>query len=945
MDLASKLLSDAVFYRTYAKHLPSQARRESVEEAINRSLLMDAKRFPHISKDLVKAYDKVHSFKVATSMRKMQFAGDAIEQNPIRSYNCCYLPVDDVRAFGETLFLLLSGTGVGFSVQSRHISKLPLVKGSIEESKYVVADTIMGWAEALDKLVEAYFFGRTRPIFDFTRIRPKGARLYTSGAKAPGPEPLKHALTLVESLLRGAIGRKLTSVEVYDMVCIAADCVLSGGIRRSATICLFDRFDEGMITCKMGKDWMTSAPWRMRANNSAVMPRGETTRAEFDSIYDLLSKAEFGEPGFIWSNNLDWGCNPCFRTMAPVMTPNGLSTIGQIGVGDTIWSGSEWTKVIKKWSTGVQKVYAYRTSAGVFYGTDKHRIVQNGTKIEVRYATGIDRTTGPIANKSVLDPQDIMDGLVLGDGTVHHASNNLPLLIVGSKDQEWLTSEVSHLFGRHRSGINDGCYEINSTLSSDEIPLTFDRKVPARFINGTQSKVMGFLRGLYSANGSVCGNRVTLKASSFSVIESVQFMLSFLGIKSYYTTNKAQAVEFANGTYDCKESYDLNITTDRNKFMDLIGFIQSNKQARLVEVCSVSASKFSNKSTKTTFDITEVEYLGEEEVFDITVDCDDHTLWCGGLLVSNCVEVSLPPFVFCNLTSINVATVTSEKDFLSRVHSAALLGTVQASYTNFPYLRPIWRTETERSALIGVSMTGIADCPIELTADLLRKGAELVKEINAKTAKKIGINPAHRTTVIKPEGSLSTVWGTSSGIHARHEQDYYVRRVGINKLDGIAAFLMKEVPGLCEESIYNKNDIMLNIPQKSPEKSISWNQETTLELFKRAMHFNKNWIDPGHVEGDNHNNVSCTLDLRPEEWEIMRDHLWNERNNYTGMSMFPRAHGYEQAPFEAITKERYDELMTHVKELDFTQIVEDDDESDLKGTAACAGGACEITRI
>ncbi len=310
MNKSNRLLSELVAYRTYAKHLNHLNRRESLEETLNRNLGMFLDKYPKLSRDIFKAGKQLHDFNVMPSMRSLQFGGEAIVRNNVRLFNCSFANITYPRIFPEALFLLLSGTGFGYSVQRHHINQLPGLKKPKEEGTYVVHDSIEGWAEALRSLTDSYFYGGIRPIFDFSRVRPKGSYLVTTGAKAPGPEPLRHMLVKVEEVLKVAVSRKLRSIEVHDMICLIADCVLSGGIRRAALISLFDRTDTDMLTSKHG-NWWEKHPHRARANNTAVLPRHEVTREEFENVFDMCIASNAGEPGFLFTNDLDWGTNPC----------------------------------------------------------------------------------------------------------------------------------------------------------------------------------------------------------------------------------------------------------------------------------------------------------------------------------------------------------------------------------------------------------------------------------------------------------------------------------------------------------------------------------------------------------------------------------------------------------------------------------------------------------
>lgn len=618
IEKANKLFRDLIAYRTYCKFINHLGRKESLEETITRNMTMMLDKFPKLSSDIVKAYKYVYDFQLMPSMRSLQFAGLPILKNNARLYNCSYVPINDVKCFSEVLFLLLSGTGVGFSVQRHHVNQLPVVKIPREENIYIVHDSIEGWAEALNALMEAYFFNKIKPVFDFSKIRPKGALLSTTGAKAPGSKPLENALNLIEQKLRQAAYRKLKPIEVHDIICIASECVLAGGIRRSALISLFDRDDLEMLKAKSG-EWWVNHPYRARANNSAVLPRSEVTKEEFNYIFDICQKSGSGEPGFSWSNDLDMGFNPCH-------------------------------------------------------------------------------------------------------------------------------------------------------------------------------------------------------------------------------------------------------------------------------------------------------------------------------------EISLSPYQFCNLVTINAGSIKNEKDFYNKVYSASLIATLQASFTDFHYLRPVWKETTEREALIGVSMSGICDNYSIFNEELLKKGAELVKFVNEKYAKKININIAARTTTIKPEGTTSCIFGSSSGIHARHSR-YYLRRIRINKGDELDVYLRSVIPNLVEDDLFDPNSSVVVIPQVSPENSITRENESALSLLNRAYFFNKHWVHNGHRSGNNMNNVSCTVSVKDNEWIDVRESMWENRDLYSGISLLPYDGGtYKQAPFEETDVETIKKYLDLIEDVNLTEIKNIKDMTNNFGeTIACGGGLCELT--
>ena len=313
MDISNRILSDITVYMKYARFIPELNRRETWEELVTRNKEMHQKKYPQLHDEIENVYKFVYDKKVLPSMRSLQFGGKPIEISPNRIYNCAYLPIDDWRAFGEVMFLLLGGTGVGYSVQKHHVEKLPEIRKpkSDRERRFLVSDSIEGWADAIKALVKSYFTSGSSIRFDYSDIRPKGARLITSGGKAPGSEPLRICVEKLRSILDlKKDGDKLTPIEVHDIVCHIADAVLAGGIRRAALISLFSADDDDMVSCKFGAWWELN-PQRGRANNSAVLLRSKVTEEFFKGLWKKIELSNAGEPGIYFSNDKDWGTNPC----------------------------------------------------------------------------------------------------------------------------------------------------------------------------------------------------------------------------------------------------------------------------------------------------------------------------------------------------------------------------------------------------------------------------------------------------------------------------------------------------------------------------------------------------------------------------------------------------------------------------------------------------------
>ena len=319
MNLDSKILSDITVFMKYSKYIPELQRRETWDELVTRNKEMHQKKYPKLHNEIEEVYKLVYDRKVLPSMRSLQFAGKPIELSPNRIYNCCFLPIDDYRSFGEIMFLLLGGTGVGYSVQRHHVDKLPEIRkpNKGRKKRFLISDSIEGWADAVKALISSYFKGTSELSFDFRDIRPKGARLVTSGGKAPGPVPLQECLFKIKTILDGKEdGDKLQTIEVHDIVCHIADAVLAGGIRRAALISLFSADDHEMIACKSGAWWELN-PQRGRANNSAVLLRHKITKEYFIDLWKRIEASGAGEPGIFFTNDKDWGTNPCEIALRP----------------------------------------------------------------------------------------------------------------------------------------------------------------------------------------------------------------------------------------------------------------------------------------------------------------------------------------------------------------------------------------------------------------------------------------------------------------------------------------------------------------------------------------------------------------------------------------------------------------------------------------------------
>lgn len=1035
------ILSDLTVFMKYAKYIPELTRRETWEELCERNMAMHIRQYPQIKEEIKRVYRQhVIPKKVLPSMRSLQFAGAPIQHAPNRIFNCAYMPAEKVSVFSEAMFLLLGGTGVGYSVQEHHVEKLPpLIGPRGRPRRYMIGDSIEGWADAVKMLCNAYFHGKPLPDFDYSDIRPKGARLVTSGGKAPGPEPLNICLDKLtelfdKALVKGGKGVKLRPIEVHDALCFVADAVLAGGIRRAALISLFSRDDEDMLTCKSAADcaildffpmvkkpgmaecvvetvqgdrktvqlsdwdikqweqsgklqWYILEPQRARANNSAVLERDSINQGEFFDLWQKVEASGSGEPGVYFTHDRDWGTNPCCVSGDTwVMTATGAQKAKDLVNQDfdVFVNGEVYPAAVGGfWETGVKPVYRLTTRRGnEIKLTADHRLkrVTHKTRKALRYEWA-ELAEIEVGERILLSNHDsatwgddameyvakgYLLGSLVGDGTFVEPQGKAPRACLDFwGDQAEAVAEIAYDYLKqvcnHRSNLaitkavsNCGTKQRIASKGLADLAAEYDivrgNKTITESVERTSSAFHeAFLRGLFDADGGVQGSQekgvsVRLAQSDLELLKAAQRMLLRLGINS--TLYSGRLPEGYRNLPDgsgglkpfwCRESHELVISgSNLQMFAERVGFAQPDKQQRLLD----ALSDYQRRLNQDRFDdeVVAIEYIGEEPVYDVTIP-GVHEFCANGIQAHNC-EIALKPYQFCNLTELNVHDVTNQQDLNERAAAAAFLGTLQAGYTNFHYLNEQWRETTEEEALIGVGMTGIGSGmahPLDL-----EEAAEVVKRTNAATAVAIGINPAARTTTVKPAGTSSLVLGSSSGIHAWHN-DHYVRRLRVGKNEAIYQYLSERLPALVEDEFMRPHDqAVISIPQMAPRGAIL-RHESPHALLERVRRWNLEWVRNGHRDGVNSHNVSCTISVKNDEWKMVGRWMWENRDNFNGISVLPYDGGtYKQAPFEDITEERFFELSQHLTELDLTQVIEIEDNTDLTGEVACGAGGCAI---
>lgn len=1037
-------ISDYIHAAKYAKYAPEKERRETREETTTRVKEMHLRKFPWMAEEIESAFRLVYEDKVLPSMRSLQFGGIAIETVNNRIYNCSATLVDRLEAFSEAFYLLLCGCGVGFSVQFDHVEKLPELSyinpRNIEH--VVVEDTIEGWAEAARKLLYSYLTG-TCVEFSYHKVRPEGSPLVTSGGKAPGHLALKKSLEAVRGILNRAQGRKLRPVECHRIMCLLAEAVLSGGIRRSSLISLFSFEDSEMLYLKTGNWWETE-PYLSNANNSVVLNRKDTKKKQFKKILQMTR--QWGEPGFYFTEDENYATNPCFHPDTRLWTAGGYVKVGDLYKDGTTNQVVRDTRVgkgeeINGERVGVRvadatHVFLTQKNAPVFKLVTEHGYhvtatathefpTPNGRKQLSDLRPGdtllLPSGEGSFGTKGTAD-EGLLLGLYVGDGTSEADASYIDLWESDFDQKDHVLAALNMAVGNiptNRGNRSYGPVEWQdqvvpddsdqkvraggvrfrrwlSALADNEQVSTLKDRVPESVWQGSREFVAGYLRGLFASDGTVLlggkGTKATLSLrlgqSNRPLLEDVQVLLGMFGIVSrlysrqpagfrYMPDNKGEG---KMQDYFCKEHFELVINRPNTiTFNNSIGLF--GRKAAILSDRMATRGESGRKPERFITRVLSVEPAGNTDVYCLTQP-ETNTVIANGIVTAQCCEIGLNPilkitpdlvdyikekkgisvsvgetftgYAFCNLCEINAAKLTSLEDFMEAARAATLIGTLQAAYTDMPYLGWVSEVIAEREALLGIGMTGMMDSPsIAMNPECQRKVAEKILEWNKEFAAKARIRPAARTTCVKPSGTSSLRLGcVGSGIHPHHAKRYF-RRVTANENEPVFQFFKNHNPHMCVKK--PNGDWVIEFVVEAPEGAYVKADVGAIEFLDLVKSTQQNWVIPGtgdatassYSPGLNHN-VSNTVVVKPEEWEEVGEYLWQNKSLFTGVSFLPATgdKDYAFAPNEAITTEgdeaRWNAILESYVPVDYSKMVEKSDTTDLKGEVACGAGGCEI---
>lgn len=926
MNVSQEILSAITVYMKYAKYIPEFKRRETWEDAVWRNMNMHIEKFKHIEgmeDEIRTAYKPVYAKKILTSMRSLQFAGKPIDVNPTRIYNCFspdteFITEHGLRSFNDfkdgdaikvlthlgnfkTAVVRSYGKQVLQSIEFHRGKSKKIVKATknhrwilqdgSETTGLKVGDVIYktpkvnnfdyDTASPMEKLYwcYGYVFG------DGTKIK-KNDEYTHSMVRLCGNDATKYLYRFEEMGFLSSTNNSLNG----DIFVYTGKYLKTTPSIEKDGLDMIKAFMDGYLSAdaEKNRDWYT---------NNDLCKYKSIQSSGVDHIEFLEKHLEVC--GYYITNKEDLTGQITNYGVRPETYRYGITNF--IGSrSNTSWSVNSITELYEDevWCLEVEDDHSFVLHGGIVTGNCAYLPIDDWRAFsEVIFL--------------------LLGGTGVGYSVQFHHIDKLPEIRKPLKNKRYLISDsiegwadaVRALIKAYLIGGPKPIFDFRDIRPKGARLITSGGKAPG---HEPLKECLFQIEKILDRKAD--GDKLTPFEAHLILCHEADAVLAG-GIR--------RAAMISLFSFDDDEM----LTCKFGNWWEMNPELARSNNSAVISRNRVEKEEFINLWQK-----IEASRSGEPGFF-FTNDIE----W--GL--NPCAEVSLRPFQFCNLVTINASIVETQDDLNELARSAAFIATLQASYTDFHYLRDVWKKTTEKEALIGVSMTGIASGKLETLS--IKEASKVVLEENERVAKIIGINKAARNTVIKPEGTASLVVGTSSGIHDWHSE-YYLRRIRVGKNEPIYHYLSENHPELLEDDLFKpKIQAIITIPQKAPEGASIRKNTTAIQMLERVKYFHNNWIKPGHRKGANTNNVSATITIKDHEWEEVGEWLWNNKNSYTALSFLPYDdHTYTQAPFEDTTKEVYEEMIKHLTSIDLSKIIEEDDSTNLKGELACAGGACEI---
>lgn len=1041
-------MREFVYMRTYSRWIPEKGRREFWQETVERFInFVRSKIGDKISEeDYHLIFDYVFQQKVMPSMRLLQFAGPAAERCNVCAYNCSFSAPTSFKDLADIMYLSMSGTGVGFSVEKENIDKFPKItlNSTNLTVEFEVADSKEGWCDSLIFALENYFAGND-VVFDYSFLRPKGARLLTSGGRSSGPEPLKDLHRFIKEMVtqkRREKINKLTPLNVHDIICKIGQIVIAGGVRRciakGSKVLTEHGSYKNIEDIKVGDKVLSDKSEWCEVKN--VFEQG------FQKVLRIRHEEGWIDvtPNHRIATFPTKDCEPVWKYAKDLTTDDtlGFPVMDKLG----------------KWEKAHFPTFLYVRPP---HSTTCKDIVI--PELDVKMAWFI--------------------GNFQGDGCVHLTSGSGTSSVAVYGEDHEMKDLVVEQFKRFEVNVSvnqptkkDNCYKI--CVNSKQLATFLHKhvkqsktsmKVPD-FIKNASPKIKGaFVQGLMDADGSVKTRPINVVTT---IYKDYAFEIQSL-LLSITIMTRIKIMKVKNENWQDKYQVNLINPYDKKNFQyitSIIGFkrfkistAQYNNGWKVEQVlvndfvkpkgwtkkvCSTSLKNNIPINTLRNFDIEtkiipikikSIDIIEEEvETYDIEVE-KSHNFVCNGVLVHNsalisisdlndyemrdcktgsfwnkdsqrflannsaaynvkpsqidfmsewialaksgsgergifnrsgfrnvlperrveflgddieklggnpCMEILLKPFQFCNLTEVICRKEDTKDTLIQKVRVATILGTIQSSLSDFKYIDQKWKKNQDDERLLGVSLTGIFDCPIlSEVKNGFNYGDSLLVQLkkqaimtNESYAQKLGINRSHAITAVKPSGTVSQMVNSSSGIHPRFSE-YYIRRIRIASHDPLLQLMKAEgyeaVPevGQIEPNV---NTYVLSFPVKAPEGTVTAEHISTIKQLEHWKRYKVFYTE---------HNPSVTIYVKPDEWLETGKWVWDNWDCITGLSFLPYSdHVYQLAPYEKISKEEYEMMIKNKKLIDFSRLIEFEksDTTDVKKELACVGGVCEL---
>lgn len=940
-------LAKFVYYRTYSRWLPEKGRRETWKETCARAVDYNCSLAPISTGEDEQLFRNMFNLKQFISGRSLWIGGtEAANKAPLAGFNCAFTVIDSLKAFCDLFYLLMVGTGVGFRILPTDVNKLPVFRTDVKLTCFnhggkwgdpttvvehvgetglmiKIGDSKEGWVQALEEYLavmtdDSDFIKNI--YLDFSNIRPKGTPLKTFGGTASGYKSLQEMFEKIHKIILGSDKGKLRPINCLDICNIIGQNVVVGGVRRTAEIAIISPDDEECVNAK--RNITDETRHRYMSNNSVWLEKKPTLK-QLMTIFDSIK--ECGEPGFInvqegRRRREDFsGMNPCLTGNMKLLTKQGyvpVETLANKGDVDIVSYDARISKG-RVWYTGDKECISLKLSNNKEITCTPNHVFMLNDGTEEKAENLVGKRLMPFLQAPVdRETKFVKLGFIQGDATLSDLKNPDKKgfgINIGVKDKD-----IANMFdidfdpskGRITHYTADYVDDVKRLGFSIEcLPM---RTLPTTINDWSPQAQLNFLRGLYSANGSVIKTgknnvRIGFKTTCKELAMQLLSLLADFDIHAYVTVNKERKTEFANGTYLCKESYDVNIQRYMSKvrFFNYIGFVQTYKTEALFLGLLASSSKVKGKRS-----------IGVKPVYDFTEPIN-HWGVVEGYVTHNCAEVILPPNGVCNLTTINLPAfvlANGSVDWDGLREAIRLSARAAYRMTCLDLELEGWNEVHHRDRLLGCSITGYQDfigsVGIGVERDFLNETHSLTRRFADEYADSLGMSRSLKVTAVKPEGTLSLVAnGVSAGLHYQHSP-YFIRRIRVNASDPLAKTALElgwQIHPEVGQTMEDATTLVIDFPCKAIG-SVTKNDVTAWKQLHNYILFQLTYTEM---------NTSNTITVKPDEWDDVLVDVYNNWDDILAVTFLQHdGKAYPLMPYEECTKEEYEELKAKMKPFD-----------------------------